>query len=978
MDDDFDPSNDLAVAVDDALLTPIFHEDATSSSSNSSGSPRRHDEWSLPSYFSPTQSSASPLKPGLLNMNLDDISFSNLLQSAASNHMHPWATMDIDSAGDMSLGSIISDDSQYAIDPSSLHFGSYGVSQQDTQSSLDTMFQFTVTQPFEDTQVPTPTPASSSSESRDTSPSPAHTPSPPGSIASIDPNDLDLYAQRAREATGIVLAVKVPTHQSQQHPHMPISPVSPMLHESQVPPKVPIPRLRPTLGPGTGVPAPFNVKNSPKPESLPTPPSTDIPERQYSSAQSAPQPATNAPAQQLTKTGRPKTSHTTIERRYRTNLNARILALKRAVPALRILEKNLPQPQQGKGLTGASAPRWDFNDVINERGYVDGVKAAKKNSKGVVLGKAVEYIRALKRREIRLKREAEGLRALLTGLVGGAELLNEWEQDWRARFGGDEMDEVEEGEGDEDDEGDGEDDDEDDEDDGRSKKRKRGDTNSPSAPAVVVEKRKRGRPRKNPLPSTPQPVVLTTTQGPLPHLSLHPAGVQAQQTQQSTFFLAGIMLFNFFWTEGSAKATGGHEGTVLTHAATAPAVPASFWDFLTLSRVVNLLALTAILVPLVTPYLSRVFSSPSVEDLKEKETEAEGLNILQEKLELGSATGTARALFDRLASTIMLGMKPKDVASQLKAWRIVGGDLACRDAAVSTSFGTRMHAYLSYAKLVRSTMSSNAVTPSDCITLSFLIRSFSMSSAVAWWDKAKALLSQQGTERDNAILEQIVLDLGIEKAGDILILGMSEGAVSDSLKALDPVEIIAAHIVKERMKEVAREQFVDVVLKTNASSNHPSSALSHSQLISASRILGSQVAELGKLLDRLQRGCPAEDLLPSSPSSSTAGLGMDSELEFDFEFGWSSGGSSASDSGSDAGNHDEEKSSSVPHHDEAKLFLMATVLYMRVCADASFSISDIEKAKESLALRRALASEVFDSEEVEEARDKVVDLLAEC
>jgi Helix-loop-helix DNA-binding domain len=114
-----------------------------------------------------------------------------------------------------------------------------------------------------------------------------------------------------------------------------------------------------------------------------------------------------------TKTGRSKTSHTTIERRYRTNLNARILALRRAVPALRILEKNTTTQTQGKGLTGATAPRWDFgelssrrpsfevceptnlrkDDVVNERGFVDGVKAARKNSKGVVLGKAVEYIK---------------------------------------------------------------------------------------------------------------------------------------------------------------------------------------------------------------------------------------------------------------------------------------------------------------------------------------------------------------------------------------------------------------------------------------------------------------------------------------------------------------------------------------------------------------------------------------------------------
>lgn len=73
---------------------------------------------------------------------------------------------------------------------------------------------------------------------------------------------------------------------------------------------------------------------------------------------------------------RAKTSHTTIERRYRTNLNARIVALRHAVPALRILEKD------------------KFPDEkADERGYVDGVKAARKASKGSILGKAAEYIK---------------------------------------------------------------------------------------------------------------------------------------------------------------------------------------------------------------------------------------------------------------------------------------------------------------------------------------------------------------------------------------------------------------------------------------------------------------------------------------------------------------------------------------------------------------------------------------------------------
>ena len=76
-------------------------------------------------------------------------------------------------------------------------------------------------------------------------------------------------------------------------------------------------------------------------------------------------------------TGRPKTSHTTIERRYRTNLNARIQSLKAAVPALRALDQNYKSGEY----------------KVDDRGYIDGVKVARKGSKANVLGKAVEYIR---------------------------------------------------------------------------------------------------------------------------------------------------------------------------------------------------------------------------------------------------------------------------------------------------------------------------------------------------------------------------------------------------------------------------------------------------------------------------------------------------------------------------------------------------------------------------------------------------------
>jgi hypothetical protein len=82
-----------------------------------------------------------------------------------------------------------------------------------------------------------------------------------------------------------------------------------------------------------------------------------------------------------TSLGRPKTGHTIIERRYRTNLNARITNLKQSVPALRVLEARL----NGKD----TSP----NDTVDERGFVDGVKVGRKMSKANILGKATEYIR---------------------------------------------------------------------------------------------------------------------------------------------------------------------------------------------------------------------------------------------------------------------------------------------------------------------------------------------------------------------------------------------------------------------------------------------------------------------------------------------------------------------------------------------------------------------------------------------------------
>jgi len=252
-----------------------------------------------------------------------------------------------------------------------------------------------------------------------------------------------------------------------------------------------------------------------------------------------------------------------------------------AVPALRVLEdrdsggsskkikKNLksgvliksangPTPHGG---TAACAPGGALNpygevDMIDERGYVDGVKVARKCSKANVLGKAVEYIRVLKRRELRLRAEQDGLKTLICGLVGGPALLKEWEREWRERFGGEERDEVPLDSTEGDDEGDEDDDDDDDDEEGEGagKKRKRAKVEkdalplpkkeSKSASNVLLdghtEKRKRGRPRKMPLLVPTVPVQST------PLANTPAVTISEPQHQSQQYLLAVFVLFSFF------------------------------------------------------------------------------------------------------------------------------------------------------------------------------------------------------------------------------------------------------------------------------------------------------------------------------------------------------------------------------------------------------------------------------------------------
>ncbi|TBU45161.1 hypothetical protein BD309DRAFT_1079551 [Dichomitus squalens] len=421
----------------------------------------------------------------------------------------------------------------------------------------------------------------------------------PTHAVSSSPPDVNLndpaseLAQRVRQMAGVTLAVPVSAQVQQLaaaggQAKLPI----PRLKQSPTPAPAPKRTMKPS-------PPPPEQAASPSSSSSSSPPPSSTPVSEH-----APSPVTEIPSTGPTQTiiGRPKTSHTTIERRYRTNLNARITGLKQSVPALRVLEAKAGQPTP-------------WNDVVDTRGFVDGVKVARKMSKANILGKATEYIRVLKKREARLKREQDGLKSLINGLVGGPALLKEWEREWRERFGGEEKDEIEDDDAagaSDDDEGDGDDSDGEDEE-GRTRKKAKLAKPAkkekpyrppppppvPSVPGAVPEKRKRGRPRKIPLPPTPVSTDVSAAVTPAPTAAqpifpveqvMHDAFMQVkpertmQQPPQSTsqqYLLAVFAFFSVFNSpltsshrSPAASYEHTHHGAVLTpHQPTATHVP---------------------------------------------------------------------------------------------------------------------------------------------------------------------------------------------------------------------------------------------------------------------------------------------------------------------------------------------------------------------------------------------------------------------
>ncbi|KAI0084767.1 hypothetical protein BDY19DRAFT_997497 [Irpex rosettiformis] len=994
-----------------------------------------------------------------ITQNLDPVNAADPSQDDWTQ-MSAWTTPAQDHKADMNdfnfaFGMDLDFDPSMAVDPSALHFNTsmFTEPEHEQQQHSRGLSQLTPPPPpdVSASHRPRPLPLSRSRPSSNLDLHSAAQPVPvvphlqavttvttlPLPLTSKKPTQPNGLPNRVRQSAGVTLAVPVSSQVQQlaaastQNAHL----HSPQLPTPQPQQKLAIPRIpRPS-------PPPSSIKRSPTVG--PSENASPAPSVAVSDSYATPPPSTTAspqppasspplPAEQpivLGISGRPKTSHTTIERRYRTNLNARITGLKQAVPALRVLEvKN-----------GAVSP---WNDRVDERGFVDGVKVARKMSKANVLGKATEYIRVLKKREARLKREQDGLKSLVSGLVGGPALLREWEREWRDSFGGEEKDEIEGDDlaaasDDEDaDEGDSDADDEE----GRVRKKvkvakpsvvkKEKVAKAPPPPptqqqqAGMPEKRKRGRPRKVPLP----PVVSAP-------ITMQPMeGAVAQQPQPTQQYL--LAAFAFFSVLNSPLATSftrshrhdnhSHHGQVLTGH---PSIlPNPSMETISLNKsfgmhecvqAFHLLVSTLVFFYIVFPWFSRVVKG-----------KVEGLGKMGKYVGLGR--GYQRALLmDSLSPSsrgspdeakrlrYALGVKTGVVGlmqgvikaarvdrglemNQLeqRAW-VRLGELIAFDGSVSRA--TRLQTYWCMSWHV----STFATSTTDLTTLALIILSVSRSKANELWERAR----NQDVLRP---YERLALEnLSVEDAADWLAKWQRfhdherKGGRCAACEKRTPLGVLAAILTRERLRKHAAVLFVrsvvprkgDVeedgyVCESMSEESYDPEEEEHEdeerkQTIDAGKSIGGRTAELAILLERIWDigfGSSSDDIASRSGKAGVSpediGIGCVEE-------------------------HDLARSDEV----EIRTLLTATEIYRRIfpssfpsCA-SSAAVSAVSVIlspppsppsaaswKKNLSmigtLRAALASGAFDfdlgrvkderlGEELEEARDRVCDMLTE-
>ncbi|KAL4246402.1 hypothetical protein ABKN59_009155 [Abortiporus biennis] len=821
---------------------------------------------------------------------------------------------------DFTIGMDMDFDPHVTVDPSSLHFNTSIFTQQDTVAvtpetpfvlspNPNTAQALVSASIFHLDNQSTPVPWASSVFSNTGTRRLSVTSSSSSSGASLSPvcdssassdsghSETDAameLAHKVRQASGVTLAVPV-SAQVQQ------------IAAAGGQAKLPIPRLP---RPNVAVPAKRTVVKSPSsPEGSLSPSPTPSLEKVDPLGQNASAAGSTAP----TTTGRPKTSHTTIERRYRTNLNARIIGLKQSVPALRVLEPKL-------------SAELGYEDVVDSRGFVDGVKVARKMSKANILGKATEYIRVLKKRESRLRREQDGLKSLLSGLVGGPALLKEWEREWRDRFGGSEKDEIED-EGGSDDE---EEDSDGDEDEGRARKKAKvtkvikkekpapkplsaPPPVMPMASGIVPEKRKRGRPRKNPVPSAPpsstptplmmaeQPVMMqqdVTMQEPIAH---------AQPAQQ--YLLAAFAFFSVFNSpltnnysrSHSAPHSHAHHGTVITEpSAYMPPPPRTFYGYGAheIIQAFHLLVSTLVFFYVVLPWISGVLKHGSVitkaitrfasyfthsrkqhpyldprQSLTLKRSALTDAlipskrGLVDEASQLRNALGVSSGVVGLMQGVIKAARIDRGIElNQLeqRAW-VRLGEIVAFDNTVPKA--TRLQTYWCMSWHI----STFAASTTDLSTLALIIQPVSSAKAASLWDRARKQELLRPYER--IVLSNMTVDDAAEWLAKWRLWHETErkGRCAACEKRT-PLGVLAAILIRERLRKHAAAMFVRTVpgedgndaLVYDADKEFQEEQ-ERKETIEAGKSIGGRTAELAILLERIwDTGFVShEDVLPA-------------------------------------------------------------------------------------------------------------------
>jgi hypothetical protein len=110
--------------------------------------------------------------------------------------------------------------------------------------------------------------------------------------------------------------------------------------------------------------------------------------------------------------GPKKKAHNMIEKRYRTNLNDKIAALRDSVPALRAMVHRLEPGQEGCEDVDEEGLGYGMGQ---DRDDLGGLAPAHKLNKATILGKATEYITHLERKNQNLAKENAALRSRIEG-----------------------------------------------------------------------------------------------------------------------------------------------------------------------------------------------------------------------------------------------------------------------------------------------------------------------------------------------------------------------------------------------------------------------------------------------------------------------------------------------------------------------------------------------------------------------------------